>query len=247
VRNHPYLGIGLGLGQDERNAGGVGGGGSPAPILRPRALRLEQRLAQYASHSDSALLDVGGCDWTWTGMAQLFTNNLGEYPLLGKYPNGYLLDYNGGALAAYYGSSSNERIAATDPGAWTLNTWYFFRLQYELATTTLSLRVNEGVASTRVLPDLSGNAFPFAIGSYGGVVGAYWDGLVDSVSFWKRLLTSDEAATLRQGQAYAVFPDALKVSLVAHYELDDDLTDPVSGLDLTAHGLSPLTYVAGRV
>ena len=75
-------------------------------------------------------------------------------------------------------------------------TWYFLVASHEAATSTLSIQVNDGTASTAAIggdPQDAGSSF--RIGAYGGPFGPM-NGRIDSVSFWKRLFTAAEKTYL---------------------------------------------------
>jgi hypothetical protein len=76
------------------------------------------------------------------------------------------------------------------------STWYFFVVWHDAANNTVSISINNGTpaeAATTGSPAAAATA-NFSIGAKG--VTGYWDGLIDSVSFWKRIPTADERTEL---------------------------------------------------
>ena len=91
-------------------------------------------------------------------------------------------------------------VTANTFGALSADTWYNVIAYYENATTTLGIIVNDttpdesDAASTLNISDS-----PFRIGRWATY---YWDGRVDEVAFWERLLTAEEITRLAAGMAY---------------------------------------------
>jgi hypothetical protein len=72
---------------------------------------------------------------------------------------------------------------------------------------TINIQVNNGTADSAAhnLGVFYGTA-PFAIGARDAAAADYWDGLIDEVGFWKRVLTADERTTLYNGGNGLAYP-----------------------------------------
>ena len=92
-----------------------------------------------------------------------------------------------------YGSTSG--LNANNLGSPSLATWYFIVAWVDAAADTMNIQVNNGTAdSTAMSSTLSDTSTEFDIGS--DSIGNYFDGRIDSVGFWKRVLTVAERTAL---------------------------------------------------
>lgn len=161
---------------------------------------------EYLSRSDNADLSLGtdqafsiagwykaAADPGFTGRPLIVKRggslNSSEYALW--FPNtGYNFEFQVG------NGSSNASVQSV-AGVGT-TAWVFFVAWHDPVSDTLNLQINNGtVQSIAWSSGTQNTSSNFAIGrDLGGWTGAYWNGLIDSVSFWKRTLTSDERTEL---------------------------------------------------
>lgn len=104
--------------------------------------------------------------------------------------------------------AAGNTIVASNLGAPTLGAWYFLVGQYN--GVNLSISGNNGAFNSSSLTgNLNNGACPILIGalcSFNAITensGSAFDGLIDSVGIWNRVLTSDEISSLyNNGQGY---------------------------------------------
>src|SRR5262245_16961143 len=102
--------------------------------------------------------------------------------------------------------ASSSFVTASNFGTMPTATWIFVACWHDSVADTINIQVNNGTA----------NSVSHSAGVYDGVsefqIGArssssqYWDGLIDEVGFWKRVLTSDERTQLYNGGAGFAYP-----------------------------------------
>ncbi len=109
----------------------------------------------------------------------------------------YMLFYDTGADRFYF-YITGTNIAATTIGSPATATWYFVVMWHDKTANTVNIQVNNGTADSAAWAGgTSDGDAAFRIGAYDG--GQYFNGRVDAVGFWSRVLTADERATLYNG------------------------------------------------
>jgi hypothetical protein len=90
-------------------------------------------------------------------------------------------------------------VSATTFGAPSAATWYFVYAERNKVAGTVGISVNAGTLDTAVETGVPADtASTFAIGArLSGA--AYWNGRIDQVGFWKRVLTSQDRTDLYNG------------------------------------------------
>lgn len=170
--------------------------------------------AEHFSHSDNADLSTGDIDFTvalWLNLASKpassFLTAIGKYDISADHEYG--LTYDTSADRLIWGVSANGsadvNVTASTAGALSTGTWYFVVAWHDSANNQIGIQVNNGTADTASHSGgvFDGTAF-FIIGALQG--GNNWDGPIDQVGFWKRLLTSEEKTWLHNsgaGRSYA--------------------------------------------
>ena len=160
--------------------------------------------SQSLSIADNDALSVDTTDAAWAFWFQATT--LGTRTLLSKYGGAGQREY------VFYTFSSKLNLDASDDGTATVTvteptnlstgTWYFVYAQYRRATKQTALSINQAALTTSsalTTAGLKNGTQPFKLGGPDGA--AYWDGLLDQVGFWKRLLSAQERAYLWNGGA----------------------------------------------
>lgn len=139
----------------------------------------------------------------------------------------------------------------------SINTWYFIEASYDTTNSTQSvcIKVNNmgsdcSSGLTGVASDTTSN---FRIGAYFSTETYFFDGYIDEVGFWKRLLTSEESARLYNSgypktNGFDLNPKFThKFSGISISEEDILSTDGVRSLKLTQGYPKPLSnYVLGE-
>ncbi len=184
--------------------------------------------SEYLSRADDATLSAGDIDFSLTAWVYLDSKPGSQMTAVSKYGVGaereWTLYWNSASdRFAFYcvGGAGENGMDATGAGAPTLGAWYFLIVWHDAAGNTLNLSVNNGTAASLAFTFGSQDSpAQFRIGSRADA-GLHWDGRIDEVGFWKRVLTSAERTELYNGGAglsYSSFASAAaKKKKLAHY------------------------------
>jgi hypothetical protein len=147
----------------------------------------------------STNLNVGTFDWTvalWAksdfagandGVLIYWTNN--ESVRVG------LNTIDGGDIIVERRISGDSTFHSTTLDAiLTPNTWNFILFSYDATAGELRVRVNNGTQQTIAMASITSTANQFRIGRR--ISTGYYTGQIDSVSFWRRVLTTTEESDL---------------------------------------------------
>lgn len=159
--------------------------------------------SEHLSRSDNTDLSVGtGVSFTFACWVQL-SSSPATRAIAGKLATSFAAANLEWALSI---TNSVTRFQVSDgttvktqdvSGALSTGTWYFLLCWYDDAAKTVNVSVNNGAASSSSWTGgVRDGSAGFAIGRFGEITSFYWDGLIDSCSFWKRVLTSDERTAL---------------------------------------------------
>ena len=105
-------------------------------------------------------------------------------------------------LAFSWYSSGFKQQKATTFGAISTGTWYLvvgWHIDTDPSFGSANIQVNNGTVDTNLEASYFGGADtgqPFRCGRWGHSSGRYWDGRLNQVAFWDRVLTSDERTEL---------------------------------------------------
>lgn len=158
---------------------------------------------EYFTLADNADLSTGDIDFTW----QVWFNaeTLANFPVLfnkgvSSGTREYVLFYNTSTSRLNFivqGTAGAESTAvANNAGALSTGTWYCVHCWHDSVNNEIGIAVNAGTPDTD--PHTAGvldGAGAFSIGSSPSQ-SLYFDGLIDEVGFWKRVLTSGERTSL---------------------------------------------------
>ena len=87
-------------------------------------------------------------------------------------------------------------VQASTFGAPSTGTWYFLVVQHDATNNQIGISVNNGTTDTTATTGgVRDGAAPFRIGAFGNAT-SFFDGRIDAVMVWKRLLTAAEKAYL---------------------------------------------------
>lgn len=172
--------------------------------------------SEYLSIADNAALSAGDTDFTiqfW-----IKGDTLASFPVAaGK-------GWTGGASATsewvvYYATNINRwrfdmangavsgGTTANNAGAASTGTWYCVHVWHDSIADETGIAVNAGTPDTTSWPfgGLLDGAADFTLG---GVPGSgFWDGSLDQVGFWRKVLTSGERTWLYNGGAGRTYSD----------------------------------------
>jgi hypothetical protein len=150
------------------------------------------------SITDNADLSLESTDFTIS--LWLNADLMGAYRrILGKSDGGtsieYLLQWNtGDFFTIYAGNGSTFDSTNFAAQSLTTGTWYFVVLWKDTGSGFLNIQVNNGTPETlsTIYPNTA-TGLGFFIG---GIGTEYFDGVIDAVGVWKRVLTADERTAL---------------------------------------------------
>lgn len=172
--------------------------------------------SEYFSIADNASLSTGDGLYSIAAWCYLASKTAGRMIASKMNFSGtqteYALYYDNGPDRFRFGVNSStaasfqSAINATALGSPSTATWYFVVAWID--GTNANIQINDGTIDSVSHPYATGrdSAEIFNIGNFGGTGGLYWDGLIDQLGFWKRVLTSDERTFLYNsgnGRSYA--------------------------------------------
>jgi len=223
----------------------------------------ERGNSESLSIADNASLSITG-DFSisaWIKLESLPSVAGEQYNIITKFatgagnPRGYYLAVNGGnELNVLYRNASDQTTAiaaqsnAFDSG--DLGTWVHVACAVDVSAATAALYIN-GSSVTATVTEGSATSIvdstaAFHMGSFdtGGATTGYFDGVIDELGIWSRILTSGEITALYNGGDGLPYYDpvdvkndtTLSTSLVSYYELEES-----SGTRTDSHGSNDLT------
>ncbi len=160
--------------------------------------------SEYLSIADNASLSTGDIDFTIAAWVYLDSLS-GALTVASKIDSGefewQLIVDSGRADRAVFQITDPDGASlgladSSNFGGLSLATWYFIVAWHDSVGNTVNIQVNNATLNsvgTSGAPT-DGSA-AFAIGAR-ATPGVYWDGRIDSVSFWKRVLTPQERTKL---------------------------------------------------
>lgn len=109
--------------------------------------------------------------------------------------------YPGATTITGYGFAPGF-LSFTITAAWSQDAWHFLAFWYDHSAQTIYGSMDDGAVANKALgADLVVTASAFSIGAFSNGGNAY-DGRVDAVGFWSRVLTSGEITDLAAGLYY---------------------------------------------
>jgi hypothetical protein len=191
----------------DNNSVGVGGG------VIGNAAVFDEMEEHYLSANSNATLQATG-SFTIAGWFYL-NSKATEKMGVCKYGDNkeYRLDYDDitDRFRFLVSTDGNDDVQhfANSFGAPAVGTWVFVAGWYDALTETINLQVNGGAVDSA--PHVDGihvdeSEFTIGCDTFGGNPRNYWDGLIDSVSIWQRVLTEAERSALYNGGAGLDYP-----------------------------------------
>jgi hypothetical protein len=170
---------------------------------------------EYFSLADNAALSVGDIDFCFVVWVYLDSKGTNRTILVKGTANTtagleYRLYFNSVADRFDWDVSNGTTLTtvrANNLGAPSLATWYQLACWHDSVNNQIGIQGNNGTADTAAhtvgSQDTAGN---FRIGARVDSATLHWDGRVDSVSFWKRVLTAGEKTSLYNAGAGLDYP-----------------------------------------
>lgn len=184
---------------------------------------------EYFSRATSSSLECGDIDFTWACWVYLtFNGQVGVNTVLYKEAQSGQRDYwlyVENATLVFAKENASGTFKAVSAGFKLPNfKWNFVVAWHDAAADTLNIQVNGGTPVSAAMA-AAGQSVGAGVGSFlmgsSGAAGQYMDGVVDSVSFWKRTLTSNERAQIYNegnGLDYPFSPTVLFGQVVPGYK-----------------------------
>lgn len=157
--------------------------------------------SEYFSCVSNAGLQVGAIDFEWSCWVQIASKTVtrhifGKSPLLSDIEYQLLYDQVTDRYVFRYYSGGYRTVTASLFGSPLVNTWTYIDAWYTASDKKLHVQVNGGTENASATqpvhpPTLTGD---LNIGRRSDDGLSYWDGLIDDVKFWKRVLTVAERA-----------------------------------------------------
>jgi len=169
------------------------------------AADFESDNTEYLSHVDNAGLSVGDIDFTfaaWVNLESLSDRAIiTKTATVGNTDTEYAIYYSNSSSRFRFqvsnGAGTGVTLVGTSSGAISTSTWYYVIAWHDAAANEVYIQVNNGTVDSA---SYSAGSFDgsnsFNISSYNNGTGWLFDGLIDEVGFWKRILTSQERSNL---------------------------------------------------
>ncbi len=154
---------------------------------------------EFLSIADNASMSTGDIDFTiavWvyqdsTGTSRAIASKGGT----NQYEWHIDIDSSNKPLFQIYTPAGGNRGTATWGSALSATTWYFIVAWHDATANTVNIQVDNGIPVSAAATGPTDGTGAFHIGNLVDV-GRYMDGRIDSVSFFKRVLTSQEKTDL---------------------------------------------------
>ena len=161
---------------------------------------------EYLSRADNASLRINESSFTLS--AWIYADTISVFPaILCKNASGnpdsrdefasYINSVNN-KLTFYVVYDTNVSKGIESSETLSTGTWYHIILWRDATGLTLNIKINNGTATTVAITGVTAtnaNTQPFVIGTYGSTQLPF-NGRIDSVGFWKRVLTAAEHTAL---------------------------------------------------
>ncbi len=187
---------------------------STTGIISALAADFENGNNEYLDAADSATLSLGSdTSFTLSAWVKLESVVGSTRAVIGK-RNGTLAE----DTELLVGATTSETILfrvgndttyveLTDTNVMATGTWYFVVCWHDGPNDTVNIQFNNGTVTSTAWTggtfDGSGN---FQIGTIAASTTADWDGLIEGVGYWKRVLTADERTELYNAGAGLDYP-----------------------------------------
>lgn len=171
--------------------------------------------SEWLSIADNTTLSSGNIDftiacWVYLDSKPSLCGIVGKWTITGNQQE-YLISYVGGGTDRFFfvassaGNNQTNRQASTF-GAPSTGTWYLIVAWHDAAADTVNIQINNGTVDTTTgyTGGLFDSTAEFTVGRYNGT--NYWDGRIDEVGIWKRVLTTNERTLLYNGGAGRTWP-----------------------------------------
>ncbi len=171
--------------------------------------------SQYLSRSDNASLSSGDTNWTIAAWVRLDSEPMGGTMTVVSKSTGtpstseYSIQYTHASdrfSVSVMKDNNTTTHAASDFGNVTTGTWYHVVAWHDADNDRFGISVNGVPNSVSYSSGVNDTGEDFRIGANGGGTINAFDGIIDEVAFWKRVLTAEERAALYNSGQGAWYP-----------------------------------------
>ncbi len=164
--------------------------------------------SEYLNISDNVDLSMNNTNFTiaaWVYADSLDSDNIKgiiekDDSVAGTRDYRVYYNYSTGKFAFGVFNSSNQNTEVEDTTTLSTNTWYLIIAWHDDTNNTLNIQVNNNTAtSLSYTSDVKDSAAKLWIGTQGAVPLTFWNGRIDEVAIWKKVLTSAERTFLYNG------------------------------------------------
>jgi hypothetical protein len=183
------------------------------PGIIANAAQFTRVNTEYLSHADNASLSTGDIDYTVAAWVYL-DSKPGNMGIIAKDSGGanreYVLQYTNASVRFVFtvldtAGSTIGLVTANTFGAPSTGTWYLVVAWHDSVNNLVGISVNGGTADTAATTGVPADkTATFYIGADQAV--SNWDGRIDEVGFWKKVLTATERTNLYNGGAGRTYP-----------------------------------------
>lgn len=160
--------------------------------------------SEWLSAADNASVSMGDIDFTVAAWLYYDSLPAGNIPAVVKWSAGtdglgdeYFLSTNGSNQFVFFlrnaANTANGTVTGTTFGALSTGTWYYVMAGHDAANDLLFISVNNGARDTaaHTTGGRDGGA-NFTIGSWSGGSSDFFNGRIDEVSLWKKVVTTTD-------------------------------------------------------
>jgi hypothetical protein len=167
------------------------------------AADFEKDSGNYLQRVSNSSLRVDDEDWSLTAWVKPESQTTyASIATKGYWEYGLWLNNDGGTIKPAVGM--NTAFPLTYSSSISNGSWSFLAATYDHVTNVLSLSVNAGTAQTASTGGVTGGTGGFVIGMSEG--GWLFDGLIDEVGLWKRVLSTSEISQLYNSGSGLAYP-----------------------------------------
>lgn len=204
--------------------------------------------ASKLTRNSEANLQTGDIDFTfacWVYAGSLAANIISIAKRDGVAANSeYQIGYLAGATNRFFGQvyrgAGPVTINASSFGLPVINTWYFMVVWHDATADTLNIQINNGVVDSIATGGAlqAASTAQFRIGARQDAGSELnWNGNIDQVMFWKRVLTSGERTSLYNGGAGVSVADLTTLGMTTNFTGGWEFGDGAIGRDSHTNNL----------
>lgn len=164
----------------------------------------EKDNSESLSIASNGSLLTGDIDFSAAGWVQFESKvtsaaGFGKEGTIGNYEWVMYYDVGSDRLRLWVSNDGTNGItvSADNLGSPAVGIWYFVVVWHDSVNNLMGISVNDGTPNTQAYSNgVFAGAGPFMVGADEASTTYFWDGLIDQVGFWKRVLTAAEITQL---------------------------------------------------